>query len=263
MKRLAFILVLLAAAVAGLCAQQAPHAAANAAFDSYVAVVEAGLQQQHSTAAGWTHLSAQQLEELHGGQALLEAESAGRRVAGGMIHHWRGTILVPGATAEDFLRQQQQLDRFSSDYAPQVVRASIAARQGSSLAVIMRMRYRKVITVTLDGDYAVQYGALDATHGYSLSRSTKIAEIESPETSHEHALSPDEDHGFLWRINTYWSYEQRPDGLLLQCEAVSLTRDIPAGLDWLVRPFLNSIPRESLQFTLVATRKALLARRKP
>jgi hypothetical protein len=41
-------------------------------------------------------------------------------------------------------------------------------------------------------------------------------------------------------------------------EAISLTREIPAGLGWLIRPFVTSVPQESLSFTLSRTRAALL-----
>ena len=43
----------------------------------------------------------------------------------------------------------------------------------------------------------------------------------------------------------------------MQLEAISLTRDIPEGLGWLVRPFVTTIPKESLVFTLSRTREAL------
>jgi hypothetical protein len=43
----------------------------------------------------------------------------------------------------------------------------------------------------------------------------------------------------------------------VQCESVSLSRDIPFGLGWVVGPFVSSIPRESLTFTLQTTRDAL------
>ena len=71
------------------------------------------------------------------------------------------------------------------------------------------------------------------------------------------ALSPSEEHGFLWRLNTYWSYEERDGGLYMQIESVSLTRSIPTGFGWLVRPFVESVPRESLEFTLRSMCNAL------
>ena len=70
-------------------------------------------------------------------------------------------------------------------------------------------------------------------------------------------LGPDEEHGFLWRMNTYWSFEERDGRLLMQIESVSLTRSIPRGLGWAVRPFVESVPRESLEFTLRSVGRAL------
>jgi hypothetical protein len=66
--------------------------------------------------------------------------------------------------------------------------------------------------------------------------------------------------GYLWRMETWWQMEERDGGVYVQSEVASLTRDIPTGLGWLVGPFVNSITKETLAFTLEATRKAVLAR---
>ena len=39
---------------------------------------------------------------------------------------------------------------------------------------------------------------------------------------------------------------------------ISLTRDIPTGLNWLVGSFVEGVPKESLEFTLQSTRSAVL-----
>jgi len=75
--------------------------------------------------------------------------------------------------------------------------------------------------------------------------------------AHEHALGAADEHGFLWRMNTYWSYEERDGGLYMQIESVSLSRSVPTGLGWAVRPFVESVPRESMEFTLRSTCNAL------
>jgi hypothetical protein len=51
--------------------------------------------------------------------------------------------------------------------------------------------------------------------------------------------------------------EERDGGVYVQSEVASLTRDIPTGLGWMIKPFVTDIPRESLTFTLQATRKAV------
>ncbi len=111
----------------------------------------------------------------------------------------------------------------------------------------LRVRPRNIITVVMDATYDVTFGQLDSLHRYSTSRSTQISEIDPG----------GEDHGFLWRLNTYWTYEERDGGLYLQIEAVSLTRSIPHGLAWLIQPWVQRIPAESLEFTLRCALKAL------
>lgn len=259
MQRLFLILAVVILAPASSLAATS-HAEANATFDRYVATLESQLDQQHRSTEHFLATSDRSRSE-HSKDLLLEKVVAAKKADGGMIHHWRGTLFVPGATAADFLRVMQDPNRFSTLYSPQVLRSRLVGHRGDAFDVEMRLSYRKVLKVTLDTRYDVEYGRLDPAHGYSLSQSTRISEIADANTPQEHALAAGEDHGFLWRLNTYWSYAQVADGLWLQCETVSLTRDIPFGLHWAVEPFVSSVPRESLEFTLSATRNALVPRR--
>jgi hypothetical protein len=102
---------------------------------------------------------------------------------------------------------------------------------------------------------------LDATHASSTSYSTRIAQVENAGQPDERELPLGKDGGYLWRLNSYWRYFDSGNGVYVQCEAVSLTRDIPTGLNWLVSPFIQSVPKESLEFTLQSTRTAVLRQR--
>ena len=44
-------------------------------------------------------------------------------------------------------------------------------------------------------------------------------------------------------------------GTFVQFETVSLSRDIPFGLGWVIGPFVTSVPKESLLFTLETLRR--------
>jgi hypothetical protein len=124
----------------------------------------------------------------------------------------------------------------------------------------MRVKQKHVLTVVMDMAYDVTFSRSDHARDWSTSRSTEVREIENAGTDKERTLSPKEEHGFLWRLNTYWTWEERDGGLYLQIESISLTRSIPAGLGWVARPFVESVPRESLEFTL---RKSCDALKKP
>ena len=151
----------------------------------------------------------------------------------------------------------QNIKGYPQHFYPQVLEARLVAQNDDRLQAWIRVRQQHVVPVVLDTTYDITYGRLDDQHGYSTSRSTQVAEIYGAGTSAERALNEDEEHGFLWRLNTYWSYEEKDGGLYLQVEAVSLTRSIPHGLGWVIRPYVESIPRDSLEFTLRSTCNAL------
>jgi len=69
---------------------------------------------------------------------------------------------------------------------------------------------------------------------------------------------PDSGYGFLWRLYSYWRFQERDGGMYIECRAISLTRDIPATLGWIIEPMVRTLPRESLIATLKATRDALV-----
>jgi hypothetical protein len=121
----------------------------------------------------------------------------------------------------------------------------------------LRLRKKTIVTVTLDTTYQVHYVALDNVRAYSSSYSTRIAEVEHAGEPNEHEKPVGNDTGYMWRLNSYWRYWQRDGGVYIQLEAISLSRDIPTGLGWIASPFIKSMPRASLVFTLSHTRDAL------
>jgi hypothetical protein len=226
------------------------------AFNSYIGSVEARLARQHSSRDEF--LAPVPVDRLRRGEVIVErATPAAANITGAMLHDWRGTAFVPGAKAADFERLMKDFGGYPRYYAPEVMQAKVLAQQGDHIQATMRVRQKHVITVVMDTAYDVTFARLDAPHGFSISRSTRIAEIDAAGTAKEHALGPSEEHGFLWRLNTYWSYEERDGGLYIQIESVSLTRAIPTGLGWAIGPFVESVPRESLEFTLRATCNSL------
>lgn len=235
---------------------QAP-APAEADFGRYVGTVEARLTAQRGTNGPLVAGAAR--AQAKSGELLIEKLTPEKDadLPGALLHDWRGTAFAPGATAADFERLMRDFPAYSHVYAPQVTRAAIASHDMDRYHVSMRVRQKHVITVVMDTSYDVAFGHRDPAHGWSTSRSTTIQEIAEAGSNKERALGPKEEHGFLWRLNTYWTYEERDGGLYLQIESVSLTRSIPTGLGWAVRPFVESVPRESLEFTLRKTFEAL------
>lgn len=180
---------------------------------------------------------------------------------GGLIHHWTGVVFFPGAKLEEVLRTLEDYDRHSVYYSPDVERSKIESRNGDHFRVFLRFHRHKVITVVLNTEHEVDY-FLD-THGKAHSRSSavRIAQVENAGKSDEREKTVGDDDGFLWRMETWWRMEESDDGVYVQSEVASLTRNIPTGLGWMIGPFVTDIPKETLTFTLEATRTAVKNRR--
>src|SRR5439155_423268 len=126
------------------------------------------------------------------------------------------------------------------------------SREGDRFHAYLRLLKKKGLTVVLNSEYDVEYKPLDGGRWSALSRSTRMAEVDD-----NRELAVGTGHGFLWRLNAYWLIEPRPEGVYMECRSISLSRDIPTGLGWLVKPFVTSVPKESLQSTMDATLAAL------
>src|SRR6266851_1786179 len=201
-------------------------------------------------------------KELRGGQVRmerLETRENGQPIKcpSGIIHHWVGLIFIPGATLPQTLRLLQDYDNHSTYYKPEVQRSKILEQRDNDFKIFLRLRRKKIITVVLNTEHEVRYFPIDATHAYSRSRTTRIAEVEDHDTPGEREKPVGSDAGYLWRMDTYWRFLEQDGGTYVQCETLSLTRDIPVTLRWLISPFLTSIPRETLATTLNNTRNAL------
>jgi hypothetical protein len=177
---------------------------------------------------------------------------------GGLIHHWRGTAWVPNATVAQAVALLQDYDQHATIYRPNVARSKTISRDGDMFRVYLRFFMKKVITVVVNSEHDARFSRIGTDRAQSRIYSTRIAEVENPDTPTEREKPVGRDGGYLWRLNTYWRFLERDGGTYVQCESITLTRGIPIGLGWLIRPFVTSIPRETLDFTLATTRKALV-----
>jgi hypothetical protein len=243
------------------------------AFERYVKLVEAQNEGElrRGTDLLWVDgLPQEQRAEAYAALKRGEVKMQKREILdndkpiacpGGMIHHWTGVVFIPGMKLGDVLGVLEDYDRHSVYYAPDVERSRIESREGDHFRVFLRFRRRKVITVVLNTEHEVQYYRDAPGKAHSRSSAVRIAEVENAGKSDEREKTPGDDDGFLWGMETWWRMEERDGGVYVQSEVASLTREIPTGLGWMIRPFVTDIPKESLTFTLEATRKAVQGHR--
>jgi hypothetical protein len=243
------------------------------AFNQYVQVTEARINKEVTRPGAFLYLEG--IPEPHRSQALAtlqkgdiymeplqthDASGSAIEAPDGLIHHWIGAVFIPGASLRQVLGLVQDYDHHQDIYQPEVVRSRLIHHEGDDFQIFYRLREKKVITVTLNTNHDVQYFPIDATHCRSHSVSTRIAEVANANQPGEYEKPVGHDGGFLWRMDSYWRFEEKDSGVYVEVESISLTRDIPTGLGWIIKPFVTSIPRESLLMTLGSTRSAVQAR---
>jgi hypothetical protein len=241
-----------------------------AAYQRYRALTEARIEKQVSGPDAFLYIDTlppaereRAFASLRRGEiymtSLSTLDASGRTIEAphGLIHHWLGAVFIPGATMTGTLKVMEDYDHKQDSY-PEVVRSRQLHRDGDHIQAFMRLHQHHVITVTLDVEFDIRYIERDPLRWYVMSHSTRVQQVEDAGKTGERDLPQGEGDGFLWRLDSYWRYVEQDGGVYVELEALSLTRDVPSGLGWMIKPFITSIPRESLESTLESTRKAVL-----
>jgi hypothetical protein len=202
--------------------------------------------------------------KLRRGELVIESASAlnggSEDVPGGMIQDWLGMMFMPGATLQDVKAVLQDYENYKNFYRPKVIESKELAHHDDEYEVFLRLYEKHVLTVVLNTAYRVRYGMLDPQRMYVTSRSTRIAEVKDSKKSYTEEEPVGNDSGFLWRLNSYWRFKAADGGVYAECEAISLSRDVPLGLGWMIKGFLEKFPKESMMNTLRGTGSAVAAR---
>jgi len=243
------------------------------AFNKYVAVTEARMGEELKADGKFLypdHPAAVPSEEMRDawarlkrGEILVERQESrldGKDVdvPDGMVHHWVGLMFIPGASMQQTLAVVQDYDHRAELYKPEVIAARVISHQGDDYKIFMRLYQKRFTTVVFNTEYDIHWGRVGQNKMYSHSVSTRVAEVKDADKPDGPEVPVGHGNGYLWRLNTYWRFEEKDGGVYVQCEALSLTRDIPFGLAWLIKPLVTKIPKQSLNRALGRTREVVL-----
>jgi hypothetical protein len=179
------------------------------------------------------------------------------QIPSGLLHHWAGVIFIPGATLSEIFAVLQDYDHQQMIYKPEVRRSRLLERSGNEAKIYLQLFNKSVVTAVLNADFDVVDTDFGSTRRQTVSRSTRIAEVANSGKPDECELPVGHDHGYMWRLYSYWRVEEKDGGVYLQNESVALTRTVPPLLAWLVDPLIESVPRGILLHLLEDTRNAV------
>lgn len=235
-------------------------------FEAYVRKADAEMEpiRLERRSFLWSDASSERTRQIQKGQIVAQFWSGQEpvKVPDGLIHDWIGAAFVPDTNLKKTLALIQDYDNHKNIYTPGVMDSKLISHRNDDFQIYLRLLKKKIITVIFDTDHRVHYDSLDPTRSVCCSHTTRIAEVENAGSPKETVSPPDTGYGFLWRLNSYWRFQERDGGVCVECRAISLTRDIPSGLAWIIKPIIQNLPKESLIQTLDATRRGLHAKAK-
>ena len=242
------------------------------AFDRYRRIAEATIESDVTTPDKFLHVfhgsaddRAKAERSLRRGDVAIDrlrATDHGRRieVPDGLIHHWIGSIFVPEVNLHTAVAVLQDFDDHADLFRPNIARSKILEHDGDRFRLSLRFYMKKIIAVTVDTESVAEFTPRGSDRETSAIRSIRVNEVENVGTPEERHKPDGRGGGYMWRMNTYWRFLERDGGTYIECEALTLSRNVPTGLGWLIGPIVSSIPREMLTSALQATRRSLVKR---
>jgi len=266
----ALLLVLAAGMTASPAAAAPPESRTLAAWQTYVGLTETRIRSELDSPRGFlasdfTSDRDELRRQVMRGSILLgrvttrDNQSREIDIPGGTLQHWRGAVFLPGITLRpllDALRHPPEHGPFPQD----VLAMRVEHRDADALDMFIRMSRSSIVTVTYDTEHRVEFRPRDPARASTRSVATRITEVDGAGSPAERALGPADDHGYLWRMNSYWRYEQVEGGVIAEMESLTLSRKVPSAVRFLVDPIVDRIARESVERTLRGFRELYLAR---
>jgi len=255
------LFVAVAALVAPRPAAAQPSRETIQAWDGYVAQMEARIE--HARAAN--------------APPSFDVSGDTVDVPGGAIHHWRGSVFVAGVTLDRMLdsllrgtcraggngaqvRAREGAERAlgapratepgcgaEPHLSDDVAESRTIARTDDSVRTYIRLVRRAIVTVSYDTEHEMTFRRWTPALAAARSVATSIREVGG------------DDHGFLWRLNSYWRYRQVAGGVVVELESITLSRSIPTLVRPIAMPIIHHIARESMTRTLDAFRSRFRA----
>jgi hypothetical protein len=265
---LALLLSLLAVTTVLVHAEPPPDKAV-AGWNSYIAAVDRRVDAELSkTTGGFLVIDGmakatreQAFAEMRRGEVFITrmqpSHGASAEVPDALLHHWLGAILVRDTSVDRVIAFVQDYDHHAGRYAD-VMASRTLSRDGDRFKIVLKLQRSKFTIETFyDTEHEVVYRRHGPDRASSRSRATRITQLEKAGTPQERVKA--EDSGYLWRLDSYWRFLAVPEGVVVECESASLSRTIPWLFRLIVGPFIDSVPRSSLEQTLTDMRKGVQA----
>jgi hypothetical protein len=164
-----------------------------------------------------------------------------RKISGGHVYDWIGTVFIPGATVERTVRMLQDYDH-RAQYFPETISSSkLLCRTGEDrFRYTMRMKEPAI----LDVESEVVWERVGPRQWRCRSYSTNVQEIGK-------------QHGYLSKLYSYWRLSEAEKGVFVEGETITLSGEFGSLARAFGSMMLGINPEKSLKHSLESMRDTM------
>jgi hypothetical protein len=207
------------------------------AFETYVAQFQRNVAAPYAQSGKLWIDSDSHNNAFAAGKTVVEPRE-NTDIAGGSIHHFSGVIRIAGGSIADVRHIMQDYPNYPKYFKPDVGKGSGLLEPDSSPADehytshISLIQSTLWVAVSYDCVYDPHYRLYDPHRWASESAAASVKEWRDPKDA-SHGYYPEgDDHGFLWRTNTFWFVRESNGGVDVELDSMTLSRPIPTGFAW-------------------------------
>ena len=176
------------------------------AWSTYIAATEQRIRTEHTSEQGFAVRSLEDGADRGWGAVrrgdILVAQLETRDPAGseidvpqGAVHHWRGSIFIPGVSLDDVFHAANRPLRHQ-DLQEDVLESRVLEQNPHGSRVFLKLRRKKLVTVHYNTEHEVRYTRHSPMRASSQSVATRIAELTDVGTPQEGERPIGSDRGF-------------------------------------------------------------------
>lgn len=225
----------------GLVAQLPAQPAAAADFDCYARQAEAAMRGRKTfLRVDADPKTRAQVRQSRSAKTTPGGSPNPVSASSGLLHHWTGTIFIPGVGVDRAIRMLQDYDHRARYFGELLSDSTLRCRTGDDrFSVAMRLREPAAI----DTENDVVWERVAEKRWQSTSYSTKVQEVGG-------------DHNYLLRLNSYWRFAEADGGVYIEAETITLSGRFSSAVR-AVGSLLGISPEKSLRKTLDTIRKTV------
>jgi hypothetical protein len=209
-----------------------PSPETTAAFDRYVKAAEAEMNAHHT--AGdflWLDRHADKKSVVWLGQpAVLPLDTLDHgqaiEIPDGEVQHWLGTVYLDRTMLDPVRNAVLNIAAYKDFFRPQVMDSKLVKPNGYQFDLRLRLYRKQISAVLLNVNESCHYTLVDPLRVQIACHSTHIGEVEHPKNKKawDQERTPEDESGYLWRLDYYWRLAEADNGVYVEVEVISLGR---------------------------------------